>query len=104
MLYKSKIKRFAIYRNDKPPYKTMAQVKAEMGCDIICNGYMFNRSTAKPVYNIKLGGVVLAEDKGCPYIGYSWDDGEALTLEQWPTSKANFITTGRLLSREWKSI
>jgi hypothetical protein len=34
---------------------------------------MFNTQTAKPVYNIKLDGVVLAEDKGCPYIGYAKD-------------------------------
>lgn len=38
MIYKAKVKRFEIYRNDTAPYLTMAQVKAKTGCDVIFNG------------------------------------------------------------------
>jgi N-acetylmuramoyl-L-alanine amidase len=104
MIYKGKMKRLGIYLNGKPPYLSMAQVKAKTGCDVICNGFMFNTKTAKPVYNIKLDGAVLAEDAGCAYWGYAWDDSEPPILTQWPTTKANFITTGVALVRDGKAV
>jgi hypothetical protein len=97
MIYSGKLKRFGVYRNDTAPYKTMEQVKAETGCDIIANGFMYNVSTVKPVFNIKLGGVVLAEDKDkagkrIPYVGYAWNDGEMPVQTSDMDLKDNFIS------------
>lgn len=64
MLYKARIKQIDIYMNDPKSPLTMAQAKAQTGCDIICNGFMFNRTTGKPVYNIELGGNDYRSTKG----------------------------------------
>jgi GH25 family lysozyme M1 (1,4-beta-N-acetylmuramidase) len=104
MIYSGKLMRFGVYWNDTAPYKTMEQVKAETGCDVICNGFMYNTAAVKPVYNIKLGGAVLAEDKDCDYWGFAWDDGERPVLTNNMGTKDNFITTGVALVRDGKIV
>ncbi len=100
MIYKTAIDRFELCRNDESTYMPMAQVKAKTGCDVICNGFMFNLSNGQPAYNVKLGGSVLAQDPGCNYWGYAWNDGETPTLTDDMGLKDNFITTGVALVRD----
>lgn len=90
MLYTCKPSKFQVYQNNTPR-KSMAAVKSSLGCDVICNGYLFNMSTGKPVCNIKLDGKVLNEDQ-YTYTGYAWNDGEMPVMQAGAGDKENFIS------------
>lgn len=79
------------------PYKTMAQIKAETGCDIIFNGQMFN-ADATPTHNMRVDGKTLAyEDK---YLGYGWDgDDTTLTLTRDYAAFDNFLACVPLIDK-----
>lgn len=71
----------AIYVNNTG-LKTMEEIKAETGADVIINGGLFTAGW-DPVCHLKVGGKVLAEDP-YQYYGYGWHDGKAdirLTLD-----------------------
>lgn len=52
--------------------KTIAQVKAETGCDAVINGGLYNMSNTKPVCRLRVDGKTLADD-GYKYWGYGWN-------------------------------
>lgn len=53
--------------------RSMAQVKADVGCDYILNGGLYD-STGGPVCHLKVDGVTMAKDPWS-YVGYGWDHG-----------------------------
>lgn len=72
MIYIVKPKKVSIYINTGK--KTIAQVKAETGCDAVINGGLFD-GAFRPVCHLKADGKVLVAD---PYLywGYGWDDND----------------------------
>mgnify|MGYP004561253741 FL=1 len=73
----NKIKKIAIIQTDCK--KTMAQVKAEYGCQYIMNGGIYNFSTHKPYCKIRANGVTYADD-GMGYWMYGWDEGKDIKM------------------------
>lgn len=78
MIYTCKPSKVSIYVN-KYPYKTIAQVKEETGCDAIINGGLYDMSTYKPNCHLKVDGKVLATDP-YNYFGYGWNANELPAL------------------------
>lgn len=73
MIYACKPEKLEIYINSGR--KTMDQIQAETGCDVIINGGLFNGSF-KPVCHLKANGTVYAADQW-KYFGYGWHQGKA---------------------------
>ena len=69
MFYTCKPKKVSIYINSAQ--RTIAQVKAETGCDAIINGGLFD-GAFRPVCHLKANGRILVADK-YKYWGYAWD-------------------------------
>lgn len=69
MIYTCKPKKVSIYINSAG--KTIAQVKAETGCDAIINGGLYD-GAFRPVCHLKANGRVLVADQ-YKYWGYAWD-------------------------------
>lgn len=96
MIYTAKAKKFAIYLNSYP-YKTIAQVKAETGADIVFNGTWYDNSPVKPVGNFTVDGVVLSNEY-VKCLGYGWDNGELPTMAWYAANeKDNFICATPLI-------
>ena len=76
MIYTCKPKKVSIYINTGR--KTVAQVKAETGCDAIINGGLFD-GAFRPVCHLKANGKVLAADP-YGYWGYGWDENDISIL------------------------
>ena len=57
MVYTCKPKKVSIYVNTGR--KTTSQIKAETGCTALINGGLYEMSTFKPVYHLKVDGKVL---------------------------------------------
>lgn len=72
MIYTCKPTKVAIYVNSGR--KTTSQIKAETGCTALINGGLFDMSTFKPVYHLKVDGQVLAKEP-YTYWGIGWDAG-----------------------------
>lgn len=91
MIYTCKPAKIRVYLNNTRPYKSMAAIKAETGCDIIINGQMFNMASVTPCQNMRVDGKTLAyEDK---YLGYGWDAGDTgLTLTRDYATYDNFLS------------
>lgn len=70
--------------------KSMAQIKAETGCDIIINGGLYSTGSFKPVCHLKADGKVLAKDQ-YEYWGYGWNDEGKLHLVVDYTNYLNYI-------------
>lgn len=70
MYYTCKPSKVSIYVNTGR--KTMAQIKKELGCDIIINGGIYNMSTFVPYCWLKADGKLLASDH-YTYYGYGWN-------------------------------
>lgn len=70
MYYTCKPSKVSIYVNSAR--KTMAQIKKELGCDIIINGGIYNMSTFVPYCWLKADGKLLASDH-YTYFGYGWN-------------------------------
>lgn len=70
MIYTCNPKRVSIYINTGR--KTIAQVKAETGCDAVINGGLFD-GAFRPVCHLKADGRVFVADQ-YKYWGYGWDD------------------------------
>lgn len=70
--------------------KSMAQIKAETGCDIIVNGGLYSMGSYKPVCHLKADGKVLAKDQ-YTYNGYGWNDDGRLKLVTNYSSYLNYI-------------
>ena len=88
MQWSGKAAKVRIYVNT---YKrTMQQIKAETGCDIIINGGLYDMKTFQPVCHLKVDGQVLASDR-YTYLGYGWNDDGALTLMADYSSVKNYI-------------
>lgn len=94
-IYTCKPTKFAVYDN-KTAKKSMEAVKKETGCDVICNGYLYNMTTREPVCNIVLDGKVLSDD-GYTYNGYAWNDGELPVIQAGAGQKKNFISCSALV-------
>lgn len=77
MNYVCKPAKIQIYVNTAR--KTMAQIKKELGCDIIINGGIYNMSTFQPCCWLKVNGQLLAHDQ-YSYWGYGWNDAK-LTMD-----------------------
>lgn len=70
MIYICKPSKVRIYVNTAK--KTIAQIKAETGCDAIINAGLFNLSAFTPVSHLKVDGKVLSSNQWRFY-GYGWD-------------------------------
>ena len=70
--------------------KTMAQVKAELGCTHIINGGIYNMSSFVPYCHLKVDGKILAKDQ-YTYWGYG-TDGKTLTLSNDINAYDNYIS------------
>ena len=89
MIYICKPKKVRVYINVYP-YKTMQQIKAETGCDVICNGQLFN-SDLTPSMNLRVDGKTLRYETN--YLGYGWNANDtALTLTRSCEAYHNFIS------------
>lgn len=83
--------------------RTLAKVKSDTGADYVMNGGFYNGSN-KPVFDLKVDGVVKAGD-GYTRWGYAWNDGYDMEMLQIPTnagSKKNYITAISLFT-PWDS-
>ena len=76
MIYTCKPRKISIYINTGR--KTVAQVKAETGCDAIIKGGLFD-GAFRPVCHLKANGKVLAADP-YGYWGYGWDENDISIL------------------------
>lgn len=70
--------------------KSMAQIKAETGCDIIINGGLYSMAAFQPVCHLKVDGKVFAADK-YTYFGYGWNGDGTLKLVSDYSAYQNFI-------------
>lgn len=96
MIYSCKPSRVGIYINAYP-YKSMAQIKQETGCDIICNGQMFN-SDWSPTHNMRADGETLAYEAN--YLGYGWNkDDSVLTMTRDYAAFDNFLSCVALIDK-----
>ena len=73
MEYSFSIKKARIYINSKK--KSLAEIKAEMGCDVVINGGLFNMTTFKPLCHLKADGVVYSQDR-YKYWGFGWNNAD----------------------------
>lgn len=73
MKYICKPKKVSIYINSKR--KTMAQVRAETGCDVIVNGGLFNMAAFKATGNLKANGTEIVREWNAAQ-GYEWSGNE----------------------------
>lgn len=79
--------------------RTMEQVKAATGCDLILNGGLYDK-TGKPVCHLKVDGIVEAKEAWSAQ-GYAWTTGKDLQMVSIPEgAKAyeNYITCVALLT------
>lgn len=60
-----------IYINSRR--KSLAEIKAETGCDVILNGGLFNMAAFKPLCHLKADGKVYVTDQYI-YWGYAWNN------------------------------
>ncbi len=74
MIYTCKPAKVALYVNTQK--KTMDEVKAETGADVIINGGLYTMSTWTPVCHLKVNGKVIAADQWS-YFGYGWHQDKA---------------------------
>ena len=89
MVYICKPSKIGVYINVYP-YKTMQQIKAETGCDIICNGQMYNANVT-PCQNFRVNGRTVAYEDN--YLGYGWNaDDTVLTLTRDYEAFDNFLS------------
>lgn len=96
MIYTAKSTKFAIYLNSYP-YKTIAQVKAETGADIVFNGTWYSNSPVKPVGNFTVNGKVQS-NQYVKCLGYGWDNGELPSMAWYAADeKDNFICATPLI-------
>lgn len=85
--------------------RTMAQVKAAVGCDYILNGGLYDMTTGKPVGHLKVAGKVLAKETWGSW-GYAWTTGPDIAMKSIPDNAgeyANYITCLPLLT-PWDNI
>lgn len=78
MIYITKPKKIAIYINTYK--KTASAIKAELGCDVLINGGLYDRGSFKPCCHLKKDGVVLASDQWS-YWGYGWNTGADICMD-----------------------
>ena len=71
-------------------HRTMQQIRAETGCDVIINGGLYDMASFRPVCHLKADGKVLATDP-YTYWGYGWNDDGALQLVTDYSALSNFI-------------
>lgn len=96
MIFSCKPSRVGIYINAYP-YKSMAQIKQATGCDIICNGQMFN-ADGSPTHNMRVDGKTLAYE--AEYLGYGWSsDDTVLTLTRDYAAFDNFLSCVALIDQ-----
>ena len=57
-----RIEKVSIYVNTKR--RSMSQIKAEIGCDYIINGGLFDMSTFKPMNHLVVDGKILSKSLG----------------------------------------
>lgn len=96
MIYTCKPKKIAHYIN-VGVNKSMEQAKAETGCDIILNSFLFDNA---PCCNIKADGKILGLDtyiengveKVYNFKGYAWDADEPPVFTAEYDSKDNFLS------------
>lgn len=88
MQYICKPEKIRIYINSD--YKTIDQIKAETGADVIINGGLFD-SAFKAVCHLKADGKIYAADQ-YKYWGYGWNNADnALKLTSAYTNLDNYI-------------
>lgn len=88
MEYIGKFKRIQLYINNQ--LKSMEEVKAEVGCDLIINGGLFNMANFSPVCCLKHNGTILVDD-GYKYWGYGWNDGSKIDITNDMNKYNNYI-------------
>ena len=76
--------------------KSIAQVKNELGCDIIFNGSLFDMTTYVPCCDIKIDGKILSNDQ-YSYWGYGWNNDELPYM----ISSANINQVDNYISCIW---
>lgn len=86
MIYTCKPARLAIYVNTAK--KTMDEIKAETGCDVIINGGLYNADFT-PCCHLKADGKVWGADEWT-YWGYGWNDNDIRLTYQYG-DLANYI-------------
>lgn len=69
MIYTCKPRKVALYINTDR--KTVAEIKAETGCDAILNGGLYDRDEFRPNCHLKVDGKVYVSDPD-KYWGYGW--------------------------------
>ncbi|MCI2057776.1 MAG: CHAP domain-containing protein [Oscillibacter sp.] len=90
------VERITLHVTDRK--KTLRQVKAETGADYLLNGTLYDLKTGAVNCWLKADGVVL-KNAGYNVLGFAWDTGPDLTMENVKTSqKANFIACTTLIA------
>lgn len=88
MQWTGKAAKVRIYVNTNR--RTMQQIKAETGCDVIINGGLYDMNTYRPVCHLKVDGKVLSQDQ-YTYLGYGWSGDETPRLVTDYSSMDNYI-------------
>ena len=77
--------------------RSMAQVKAALGCTHIINGWFYNMSTGKAVGNLKINGAVKA-NAGWSSYGVEVDAGPDIRMGLIPSQAKNYMSGVELLT------
>lgn len=94
MEYRFTMAKAKIYINNLK--KTLAEIKAETGADVVINGGLYDRNY-KPVYHLKADGKVLAQEPNA-YWGFGWNNADkALQMVQNYDHLDNYICACALL-------
>ena len=96
MEYRFTMAKAKIYVNNLK--KTLAEIKAETGADVVINGGMYN-GKFKPVCHLKADGKVLAFDQ-YKYWGYGWNNADkALQMVQNYDDLDNYICCTEIVNK-----
>ena len=87
------LKKISVFHDGgKWPYKTIAEVKALTGADVVINGGLYNLTTRELCQTQKIDGRYFSIENE-PYIGYGWNgDGADLKLTTDHVRHDNFIS------------
>ena len=93
------LKKISVFHDGgKWPYKTIAEVKALTGADVVINGGLYNLTTRELCQTQRIDGVTLAYEPE-PYVGYAWNGaGPEVYHTKYFASFDNFISCIDLLA------
>ncbi len=73
--------------------RSMAQVKADCGCDYIINSWFYNMATGAPTGNLKISGTIRAS-AGWNSYGLTWDAGSDIRMDLIPDRGGDSYLSG----------